>query len=148
MSKDKTIDGILYSSDKKLLQLNVIHAYLSQESYWSQGIPEEIVRKSIEGSLCFAAYHDNKQIAFARVVTDKATFAYLADVFVIEAYRKKGVSKNLMQFIMECEEIKGIRKFMLATRDAHSLYEKYGFKSLAVPKNVMEIKFFEDYHSK
>lgn len=148
MSKDKTIDGILYSSDKKLLQLNVIHAYLSQESYWSQGIPEEIVRKSIEGSLCFAAYHENKQIAFARVVTDKATFAYLADVFVIEAYRKKGVSKNLMQFIMECEEIKGIRKFMLATRDAHSLYEKYGFKSLAVPKNVMEIKFFEDYHSK
>lgn len=148
MAYNKTIDGILYSSDKKLLQLNVIHAYLSQESYWSQGIPEEIVRKSIEGSLCFAAYHENKQIAFARVVTDKATFAYLADVFVIEAYRKKGVSKNLMQFIMECEEIKGIRKFMLATRDAHSLYEKYGFKSLAVPKNVMEIKFFEDYHSK
>lgn len=148
MAYNKTIDGILYSSDKKLLQLNVIHAYLSQESYWSQGIPEEIVRKSIEGSLCFAAYHENKQIAFARVVTDKATFAYLADVFVIEAYRKKGVSKNLMQFIMECEEIKGIRKFMLSTRDAHSLYEKYGFKSLAVPKNVMEIKFFEDYHSK
>lgn len=148
MAYDKTIDGILYSSDKKLLQLNVIHAYLSQESYWSQGIPEEIVRKSIEGSLCFAAYHENKQIAFARVVTDKATFAYLADVFVIEAYRKKGVSKNLMQFIMECEEIKGIRKFMLATRDAHSLYEKFGFKKLEIPDNVMEIRFFTEYYSK
>jgi len=148
MAYYKTIDGILYSSDKKLLQLNVIHTYLSQESYWSQGIPEEIVRKSIEGSLCFAAYHENKQIAFARVVTDKATFAYLADVFVIEAYRKKGVSKNLMQFIMECEEIKGIRKFMLATRDAHSLYEKFGFKKLEIPDNVMEIRFFTEYYSK
>lgn len=148
MSQEKVIDGILYSSDKNKLQMNVIHDYLSKESYWSQGIPLSVVEAAAKGSLCFGAYVDGKQIAYARVITDQATFAYLADVFVLESYRKKGISKYLMQFIMDSPELKGLRRFMLATKDAHSLYEKFGFKKLSTPERFMELKPFENYHSK
>lgn len=148
MSYESTIDGILYSADKNLLQINVIHDYLSKESYWSKGIPLQIVENAIKGSVCFAAYDGGKQIAYARVITDGATFGYLADVFVLEPYRKKGISKNLMQFIMACPELKGLRRFMLATKDAHSLYEKFGFKNLSTPDRFMELKPFETYDSK
>lgn len=146
MTQEKIVDGVLYSDNKDLLQLDVIHAYLSNESYWAKGIPKELVKKSIEGSLCFGAYKDNKQIAFARVISDMASFGYLADVFVLEEQRGKGISKQLMKFIIDYEPLKGLRRFMLATKDAHSLYEKYGFKPLATPDRFMEIKPFENYN--
>ncbi|MBK7668547.1 MAG: GNAT family N-acetyltransferase [Sphingobacteriaceae bacterium] len=148
MAQEITIDGILYSDDKALLQLDVIHNYLSKESYWSKGVPVEIVKRAMDGSICFAAYDNGKQIAYARIITDGATFGYLADVFVLEPYRGKGISKNLMKFIMDYPSFKGFRRFMLATKDAHSLYEKFGFKKLSTPDRFMEIKPFEEYKSK
>lgn len=148
MDYEITINSIVYSSNKELLQLDVIHQYLSKESYWAQNIPIETVKNAIKGSLCFAAYKDGKQIAFARVITDEATFGYLADVFVLESHRGKGISKELMKFIMSYPTLKKLRRFMLATKDAHSLYEKYGFKKLSTPDRFMEIKPFESYPGK
>jgi len=139
------IDSFLYSDNKELLDANAIHKYLSEESYWAQSIPKEIVLKAINGSVCFGAYDNGLQIAFARVITDGATFGYLADVYVLESYRKKGVSKNLIKLIMSYPAFLGLRRFMLATKDAHSLYEKYGFKKLSTPDRFMEIKPFENY---
>lgn len=148
MAHEIIIDTILYSDSKELLQLDVIHNYLSKESYWSKGIPLDVVKRAMEGSVCFAAYDKGQQIAYARVITDGATFGYLADVFVVEAYRGKGISKHLMKFIMDYPSFKGLRRFMLATKDAHSLYKKFGFKPMATPDRFMEIKPFEDYTSK
>ncbi len=99
MAQEVTIDNILYSDDKTLLQLDVIHKYLSTESYWSKDIPFDIVKRAMEGSVCFAAYDKGKQIAYARVINAGATFGYLEDVFVLEPYRGKGISKNLIKFI-------------------------------------------------
>lgn len=135
----------LFSSDKTKLQLNVIHNYLSKESYWAQNIPFEIVKKSSEGSICFGIYLKEQQIGYARVVTDSATFGYLADVFILEAHRGKGLSKQLMQFIMAHPDLQGLRRMMLATRDAQGLYKQYGFTALSMPERIMEIKFFEKY---
>ncbi len=148
MNYEITTDGILYSNNKKLLQVDVIHHYLSQESYWAQGIPLQIVTDSIEGSLCFGVYKNKKQIAFARIVTDNATFGYLADVFVLEPYRGKGVSKQLMKFIMDYPPCKKFRRMMLATKDAQALYEKFGWEKLANPERIMQIKAFENYNDK
>ena len=145
MIYEKTIDTVLYSSNKDLLQAEIIHKYLSEESYWAKGIPLPLVKDCIEGSICFAAYSNDKQIAFARVITDGASFGYLADVFVLDKHRGKGISKHLMTFIMEYPSFKKFRRFMLATKDAHSLYTKYGFKPLAEPNRFMEIKPFENY---
>lgn len=145
MIYEKKIGDYTYSTDKNKLDINYIHHFLSKESYWAKNIPIEIVRKSIEGSFCFGIYNGNQQIGFARVITDYATFGYLADVFVDEKYRGKGLSKNLMQFIMDNETIKGLRRFMLATLDAHGLYEQYGFMKLEGDKRLMGIKFFEEY---
>lgn len=143
-----TINNILYSDNKQLLQLNIVHDYLCNESYWSKGVPFDIVKRAAEGSFCFAAYDNGKQIAYARVITDGATFGYLADVFVLEPYRSKGISKHLMKFIMEYPAFKGFRRFMLATKDAHSLYEKFGFTNMKTPERFMEIKPFEEYNPK
>lgn len=148
MAYEITIDNILYSDNKGLLQLDVIHNYLSKESYWSKAVPMDIVKRAMEGSVCFAAYDNGKQIAYARVITDGATFGYLADVFVLESHRGKGISKHLMKFIMAHPSFKGFRRFMLATKDAHSLYEKFGFKQMATPDRFMEIKPFEEYNPK
>ena len=141
----KQIGDYTYSTDKRNLDLDYIHHFLSKESYWAKNIPIDIVRKSIEGSFCFGIYDGHQQIGFARVITDYSTFGYLADVFVDEKYRGKGLSKNLMQFIMDNEIIKGLRRFMLATLDAHELYEQYGFMKLEGDKRLMGIKFFEEY---
>ena len=127
------------------MQLKVIHDYLSKESYWAQNMPIELIKESIAGSICFAIYFNNKQIAYARVITDNATFAYLADVFVLEEHRGKGLSKELMRFILDHPSLKKLRRFMLATRDAHGLYKQFGFNALAKPETIMEIKFFESY---
>lgn len=145
MMSEKQIGEFLYSTDKTKLDVGYIHHFLAQESYWAKNIPIEIVKQSIEGSLCFGVYHQNKQIGFARVITDYATFGYLADVFIDKDFRGKGLSKELMSFIMEQDSIKKLRRFMLATLDAHSLYEQFGFQKLEGDKRLMGIKFFEQY---
>lgn len=142
---EKSINNYLFSTDKNKLQLEVIHDYLSKESYWAQNMPLELIKESIAGSICFAIYFNNKQIAYARVITDNATFAYLADVFVLEEHRGKGLSKELMRFILDHPSLIKLRRFMLATRDAHGLYKQFGFNALAKPETMMEIKFFESY---
>lgn len=145
MISEKKIDNYIISTDRGKLDVNYIHYFLSEESYWAKNIPIELVNTSIEGSLCFGVYHQGKQIGFARVITDYATFGYLADVFIDKNYRGKGLSKELMKFIMEQEVIKKLRRFMLATLDAHSLYAQFGFESQVGNKRLMSIKFFEEY---
>jgi N-acetylglutamate synthase-like GNAT family acetyltransferase len=127
------------STDTKLLNIDFIHGYLSR-SYWAEDIPKEVVEKSIENSLCFGVYHKNKQIGFARVISDYSTFAYLADVFIIEEERGKGLSKWLMECIIKHKQLQGLRNFCLLTRDAHTLYQQFGFKNLEKPQNFMAIK--------
>lgn len=136
---------ITISTDKKQLDVTYIHSYLSNDSYWAKNIPLEVVLRSIEGSTCFGVYEGNKQIGFARVITDHATFAYLADVFVDPAYRGKGISKQLMRYIMDYAPLQGLRRMMLATLDAHGLYAQFGFKPLEQPERMMGIKFFDAY---
>jgi GNAT superfamily N-acetyltransferase len=120
-------DDYLISTDPSLLEVDVIYNYLSGESYWAKNIPRDVVEKSIANSLCFGLYHHNKQIGFARLITDKATFAYLADVFIISEYRGKGLSKWLIQVIHAHPELQGLRRWVLGTRDAHGLYEQFGW---------------------
>ncbi len=126
------------STDKSLLDIEVIYNFLSL-SYWAKGRPLSILKKSINNSLCFGVYLDNKQVGFARVVSDYATFAYLADVFILEEHRGKGLSKKLVTAILENPELKTIRRWMLATKDAHDLYSKFGFRLLKNPERFMEI---------
>lgn len=145
MMNEKHIGKFLYSTDKSKLNLDYIHHFLSKESYWAKNIPMDIVKTSIEGSLCFGVYENNKQIGFARVITDYATFGYLADVFIDKDYRGRGLSKELMAFIMEQDVVKKLRRFMLATLDAHSLYAQFGFESQEGNKRLMGVKFFEEY---
>ncbi len=128
------------TTDKTRLDLSLIHQFLTN-SYWAKGIDIGMVTKSIENSLCFGAFENRKQIGFARLVTDYATFAYLADVFVLEEYRGKGVSKALISAITSHEIFPKLRRIMLATRDAHTLYSRYGFENLddAGSKVLMQI---------
>ncbi len=146
--KEEHKGNFLISTDKEKLDLSAIHHYLSTESYWAKQIPIEIVKKCIENSLCFGIYENKKQIGFARVISDYSTFAYLADVYVLTEYRKQGLSKWLMEFIMSHPELQGLRRFSLATLDAHGLYEHYGFKRLENPDRYMEIKNVDIYTSK
>ena len=136
------------STDKSKLQIGVIHNYLSTQSYWPKYIPLEIVERSIENSFCFGVYFKDEQIGFARVITDFAVFAYLADVFILETHRKKGLSKLLMQYIMSHPKLQGLRVFALKTKDAHGLYKQFGFNVSANPENSMEIKFENFYKPK
>lgn len=136
--------SLIISTDKSLLQLEVIHDFL-KNSYWAKNIPIEIVKKSIEFSICFGVYLGGKQIGFARVISDRATFAYLADVFIVKEEQGKGYSKELMKHIMAHAELQGLRKFLLATADAHGLYKQFGFKVLAKPERVMEITITDIY---
>ena len=145
MALEKTIGNYLFSDDKSKLQLNVIHDFLSKESYWAKNIPLKLVEQTISGSVCFGIYHNSNQVGFARVITDHASFGYLADVFVLKEHRSKGLSKQLMDFILGYENFKNFRRFMLATRDAQALYAQCGFKALADPSRIMEIKPFESY---
>ena len=111
------------------MDIDVIHSFLTR-SYWAEGISKEIIRKSVEGALCFGVFENDKQVGFARMITDKATFAYLADVFIIEEFRGLGLSKWLMEVILAHPDLQGLRRMMLATRDAHELYKKFGFTPL------------------
>ena len=132
------MQAIHISTDKNLLNLALIHEYLSMQSYWARGIPLERVQRSVDNSLCFGAYTDGQQVAFARIVTDYSTVAYLGDVFVVEAYRGKGVSKQLMEYIAQYPALQGLRRWLLATADAHGLYAQYGLSPLAAPERWME----------
>ena len=131
------------STDPSRLQLDAIHAYLTR-SYWSPGIPKELVARAIANSMCFGMYDvqgpTDTQVGFARVVTDKASFAYLADVYVLEEHRGQGLSKRLVEAVLSHPELQGMRRFLLATRDAHGLYAQFGFRAPAKPENFMEIR--------
>jgi len=120
------------------LDVDLIHRYLSQESYWAKNIPRELMERAIEHSLCFGAFDGEQQVGFARVVTDYATFGYIADVFVIESHRGRGVSKAIMAAIRAHPDLQRLRRWHLVTRDAHGLYEQFGFHALAVPERHME----------
>lgn len=139
------ITGYTIDTDKAKLDLGVIHRFLSQEAYWCLNIPLEIVQRSIENSLCFGVYQAENQVGFARVVTDFATFGYLADVFILPGHRCKGLSKELLAFIMAYPPLQGLRRIMLVTHDAHGLYKQFGFKPIESPENTMFIKFFTTY---
>ena len=139
-------ENFMVSTDKSKLDLSVIHAFLTK-SYWATNIPFEIVKKSIENSLCFGVYDNGKQIGFARVISDYATFAYLADVFVLPENRGNGLSKFLMQTIKTHPELQNLRRWMLATKDAHKLYEKFGFTRLVDPDPIMVISNPDIYQS-
>lgn len=120
-------DNYLISTDKSKLNIDTIYNYIAFESYWAQGIPRDIVERSIANSICFGIYKDHEQIGFARVVSDKATFAYLADVFVLPEHRGKGLSKWLMETIHAHPELQNLRRWWLGTKDAHGLYEQFGW---------------------
>ena len=137
MSPHPTDGEYEVSADKQRLDVSTIHEYLTQ-SYWSPGVPRAIVERAIDGSLCFGIFCKGKQVGFARVVTDKATFGYLADVFILEPHRGKGLSKRLMEFIIAYPDLQGLRRFMLATKDAHGLYKQFGFTELSNPERFME----------
>lgn len=128
----------LISTDNSKLDLNVIHDFLRQ-SYWALNRPLPVVQRSVENSLCFGVYERGKQIGFARVISDFATFAYLADVFILMTHRGKGLGKWLIECIVHHPRLQGLSRWMLATQDAHGLYAQYGFKPLAVPERFMEI---------
>ena len=127
-----------YTITTERVDIDAVHAYLTR-SYWAEGIPREIVARSIQHSLCFSLYAVDKQIGFARVITDHATYAYLADVYVLEDYRGQGLGKWLMSCIMAHPDLQGLRRWSLATRDAHGLYKQYGFTELKAPDCYMEI---------
>jgi GNAT superfamily N-acetyltransferase len=135
---DKGRFGYRISSEASAMDVDAIHAYLSG-SYWAQGIPRAVVAKAIAGSLCFGIFASDGQVGFARVVTDRATFAYLSDVYVLEEHRGRGLATWLMEAVVAHPELQGLRRFVLATRDAHRLYEKFAFVPLARPEIFMEI---------
>jgi N-acetylglutamate synthase-like GNAT family acetyltransferase len=134
----------LISTDRTKLDIEAIHSFLAS-SYWSKGISRETVARAIENSLCFGIYAGKQQIGFARAISDFATFAYLADVFILETYRGRGLGKWLMEFILQRPQLSGLRRWTLATRDAHGLYALFGFRPLEAPERWMEILDSEVY---
>lgn len=126
------------STDPDRIDVAAVHAYLSR-SYWAEGIPIETVARSIEGSLCFGLFDGDRQIGFARVITDKTTFAYLCDVYVLEDYQGRGLGTWMMAVIHAHPDLQNLRRFNLVTKDAHRLYEKSGFRPLANPDRHMEL---------
>ena len=131
-------DGYLISTDRTRLDVEFIHEFLSNSAYWAQGRPLDVVQRSIEGSLCFGIYNGPRQVGFARVVTDRATFAWLCDLFVVEAHRGQGLGKWLVECIVAHPDLKALRIFLLATRDAHELYRCHGgFQELPAPDRFM-----------
>lgn len=139
------ISGYKISSDTSDMDISVIHGYIAR-SYWAENIPLNTMEMAINNSLCFGVFTDSgNQVAFARMITDTATFAYLADVFVLEEHRGKGISKWIMKNIIEHPKLQGIRRMALATSDAHGLYEQFGFKALSSPKSFMELHHPEVY---
>lgn len=126
----------LISTDRSKIDVDAVHHFLTR-SYWAEGIAKDVVERSINNSLCFGLYHRERLAGFARVVSDYATFAYLADVFIIPEERGRGLSKWLIKVIIEHPQLQGLRRFTLATRDAHDLYTKFGFNLLDKPERWM-----------
>ena len=131
-------DDFTVVTDPSKLDVAAIHGYLSR-AYWSEGIPRHTVEKAIANSLCFGLFRGEQQVGLARVVTDRATYAYLCDVYVLEEFRGKGLGAWLMECVMSHPDLQGLRRFSLATRDAHGLYKKFGFAELKKPQSQMEI---------
>jgi GNAT superfamily N-acetyltransferase len=135
-------NNYIISTDKSKIDIVYVHEFLSQ-SYWSPGVDISVVKKAMKGSLCFGIYNNDnqsfadRQIGYARMITDKATFAYLADVFIDENYRSKGLGKWLIEMILAHPELKGLRRILLATKDAHKLYEQCGFTPINNPERYM-----------
>ncbi len=134
----KNNTNFVISTDKNELQINVIHKFLSEDSYWAKERSLEKTKIAIENSLCFGVYCEGKQIGFARVVSDFATFAYLGDVFILKEFRGKGLSKWLMEVIISHEDLQDLRRWVLATKDAHGLYAQFEFSGLKFPDRWME----------
>ena len=139
-------NGYIISNNNELLDFEVIYNYLDKESYWSKGISRETLQRGVDNSLCFGVYHQKKQAGFAKVVTDKATFAYIADVFILPSNRGLGLSKWLVQTIKNHPDLQGLRRWSLATADAHGLYAQFGFLPLTKADRWMEI--FTPYQHK
>jgi GNAT superfamily N-acetyltransferase len=127
------------TTDKSMLDIDLIHRFLSSESYWAKNRPRDVIERSIENSLCFGAFDGREQAGFARVITDYATFAYVADVFVVAAHRGRGVAGDLMRAMREHPQLQRLRRWHLVTTDAHGLYRKFGFRELESPQKHMEI---------
>lgn len=138
-------NGFTISTDKSKLDIAVIHEYLSVHSYWAKDIPFEKVERSISFSFCFGVYKQNEQIGFARLITDYTTYAYLADVFILPSHRGLGLSKWLMAFITTNPEVQGLRRWVLATQDAHGLYAQYGFEPYDKPERLMQRRDITGY---
>jgi len=133
------MDGYSISTNFTDMDIAVIHGYISN-SYWAKGMPMNVLEKAISNSLCFGVFTDaGQQVGFARLITDSATFAYLADVFILEPHRGKGLSKRLMESVIAHPELQGLRRITLSTKDAHGLYKKFGFRPLANPATFMEV---------
>jgi GNAT superfamily N-acetyltransferase len=137
-------ESFTISTDRERLDRKTIHDFL-RNSYWARGIPRGVVDRSIENALCFGLYEGEKQVGFARVITDYATFAYLSDVFVLESHRGRGLSKWLMEVVLGHPDLQNLRRWTLATRDAHGLYEQFGFRPLSNPERLMEIVDMDIY---
>jgi GNAT superfamily N-acetyltransferase len=138
MTYERHQDGFTVTTDPDRLDLDAIHAALSQ-AYWSEGIPKDIVERGLRGSLCFGLYSEEGQIGLARVITDRASFAYLCDVYVLPEFRGRGLGKFLIVCVMEHPDLQGLRRFHLVTRDAHELYRPFGFTEVKSPERHMEI---------
>lgn len=143
-------DEYLISTDSLLLDVDAVHAFLTA-CYWAEGIPRDVVARSLAGSLCFGLYHAPaggtrpSQIGLARVITDRATFAYLCDVYVLESHRGRGLGKWLMSVVRAHPDLQGLRRFLLYTRDAHRMYARFGFTPAQMPERAMEIVDREVY---
>jgi GNAT superfamily N-acetyltransferase len=135
------------STDRGELDVPLIYRFLSEQSTWAVGISRPIVERAIENSLCFGGYVDGRQVAFARVISDYATFGNLVDVFVVPEYRGRGYGKQLMKAVIEHPSLQGLRRLTLATGDAHALYEQFGFKAPLRPESLMERYFPNIYLS-
>ena len=131
-------DNFTISTARSRLDLDAIHKFLSEDSYWAQNRPREKTRTAIENSLCFGVYDGERQIGFGRVVSDHATFAYVGDIYILEEYRGRGLSKWLMRTIVDHPDLQGLRRWVLATRDAHGLYSQFEFAPLRHPDRWME----------
>lgn len=131
-------DEFIISTAKDLLDVDVIHRFLNEDSYWAKERSRKQTETAIGNSICFGVYDGERQIGFGRVVSDKATFAYVGDVFILDEYRGRGLSKWLMQVIVDHPDLQGLRRWVLATRDAHGLYEQFEFAPLRHPDRWME----------
>jgi GNAT superfamily N-acetyltransferase len=130
-------NGLTISTDRSRLDRDAIHEFL-RGSYWAGGIPRELVDRSIDNSLCFGLYDGDRLVGFARVITDSATFAYLSDVFVLESHRRRGLGTWFMECVLSHPDLQNLRRWMLATADAHGLYRRVGFTALSKPERIME----------